>query len=65
MTVDHQSAFNRSLTELYVLGELEAAEAAEFEEHFFECPSCAEDVRRASLLVATVKAVLREEDDLA
>jgi anti-sigma factor RsiW len=64
MTVDHQSALNRSLTELYVLGELEASEAAEFEEHFFECPLCAEDVRRASLLVANVKAVLREEDDL-
>jgi anti-sigma factor RsiW len=61
MTVDHQSALNRSLTELYVLGELDAAEAAAFEEHFFECPLCAEDVRRASLLVANVKAVLREE----
>lgn len=64
MNVDHQSALDRSLTELYVLGELDAAEAAEFEEHFFECPLCAEDVRRASLLVANVKAVLREEDDV-
>jgi anti-sigma factor RsiW len=64
MNVDHQSAIDRSLTELYVLGELHPAEAAEFEEHFFECPLCAEDVRRASLLVANVKAVLREKDDV-
>jgi anti-sigma factor RsiW len=59
--VDHQSALNGSFTERYVLEELAAAEAAEFEEHFFECPMCAEDVRRASVLAANLKAVLREE----
>ncbi len=61
--MDHQSALNRSLTERYVLEELEVAEAAEFEEHFFECPTCAEDVRRASVLVANLKAVLRDEEN--
>ena len=60
--MDHQSALNRNTTERYVLGELDAAEVAEFEEHFFACAACAEDVRRISLLVANVKAVLREED---
>jgi hypothetical protein len=60
--VDHQSALDRNLTERYVLGELEAVESAEFEEHFFECVACAEDIRLASALVASVKAVLREED---
>ena len=60
--MDHQSALDRNLTERYVLEELETAELAEFEEHFFECAACAEDVRRASLLVANVKAVLREEE---
>jgi hypothetical protein len=59
--VDHQSAVNQKLTERYVLGELEGLEAAEFEEHFFECPLCAEDIRAASRLTANLKAVLIEE----
>lgn len=61
MGVDHQSALDRNLTERYILGELEAVESAEFEEHFFECEACAEDLRLAGRLVANVKAVLREE----
>ena len=61
--MDHQSAADRNLTERYLLGELDAAETAAFEEHFFECPICAGDVRRASLMLANLKAVLREGDD--
>jgi len=60
--LDHQSVIDRNLTERYLLEELDAAETAAFEEHFFECPICAEDVRRGSLMVANLKAVLREED---
>jgi hypothetical protein len=59
--VDHQSAVNRKLTERYILRELDAIESANFEEHFFECALCAEDVRQASRLVANLKAVLGEE----
>lgn len=61
--MDHQSAVDRNLTERYLLGELDSAESADFEAHFFECPICAEDVRRATRLVANLKAVFREEDD--
>ena len=59
--MDHQSAVNRKLTERYILGELDASEIADFEEHFFECSLCAEDVRLASRLVANLKAVLDED----
>jgi hypothetical protein len=59
--VDHQSAVNRKLTERYILGELDASENGDFEEHFFECSLCAEDVRLASRLVANLKAVLDED----
>ena len=59
--MDHQSAVNRKMTERYILGELDAAESADFEEHFFECSLCAEDVRLASRLVANLKAVLGED----
>jgi hypothetical protein len=61
--LNHQTAVDRNLTERYLLEELDSAETAAFEEHFFECPICAQDVRRASLMVANLKAVLREEDD--
>jgi anti-sigma factor RsiW len=64
MNVDHQSAVDRNLTERYVLGELETAEADEFEEHFFDCAACADDVRRASILAANLKAVLLDESAL-
>jgi hypothetical protein len=60
--VDHQAAVDRNLTEQYVLDELEPAEAAEFEEHFFQCALCADDLRKVSSLAANVRAVLREED---
>jgi len=60
--LDHQSVIDRNLTERYLLDELDSAETAAFEEHFFECPICAEDVRWGSLMVANLKAVLREED---
>lgn len=60
--MDHQSAVDQNLAERYVLGELEASESAEFEEHLFECVACSEDVREIARLVANIKAVLREED---
>jgi anti-sigma factor RsiW len=59
--VDHQSAVERNLTEHYVLGELSPEEAEEFEEHFFDCEICAEDVRQASRARANLKEVLREK----
>jgi hypothetical protein len=49
------------LTERYLLGELDDAEAAEFEAHYFDCTLCAEDVRQASRMVANFKAVLRDD----
>jgi anti-sigma factor RsiW len=61
--VDHQSAVDRDLAERYALGELEASELAEFEEHLFGCAVCAEDVREIARLAANMKAVLREEDE--
>ena len=61
--MDHQSAVDRKLPERYLLGELDSAESAEFEAHFFECSICAEEMRRATRLVANLKAVFREEDD--
>ncbi|MGA2133925.1 MAG: zf-HC2 domain-containing protein [Bryobacteraceae bacterium] len=48
----------RNWTTLYALGELPEAERSRFEEHFFDCPTCSEAVRRAYLLVRGAEATL-------
>src|SRR6266404_5500303 len=60
LLVNHQTAVDRNLAERYLLGELDAVQAAEFEEHFFDCAACSEDIRQANRMVANLKAVLRE-----
>lgn len=61
--MDHHSAVERKLVERYVLGELSAEESAEFEEHFFDCAVCAEDVRHAAKVAANLKATLRDDQN--
>jgi Putative zinc-finger len=46
------------LTERYLLGELSDAERVEFEAHYFQCPTCAEDVLAASAFVENARAAL-------
>ena len=58
--MDHQSAIDRNLSERYILGELASEEAAEFEEHFFDCPVCSADIRHISRLVANLKVEIRD-----
>jgi anti-sigma factor RsiW len=43
--MDHLDAIRLRAAERYVLKQLTAAEAETFEEHFFSCPECAEEVR--------------------
>ncbi|MEO8052164.1 MAG: zf-HC2 domain-containing protein [Acidobacteriota bacterium] len=58
--MEHQSAVELRFAERYLLGELSPDETASFEEHFFECAICAEEVRQGAHLVANLKAVLQE-----
>jgi hypothetical protein len=46
--------------ERYLVGEMNEGEELEFEEHYFECCECADDVRLSSIFLANLKAVLRE-----
>src|SRR5262249_16067528 len=45
----------------YILGELTGDDRDRFEEHFFECPECTEDVRALTVFQANARAVFREE----
>jgi hypothetical protein len=58
--MDHSEATKNFAVEQYLLGELGETQRNEFENHFFDCPECAEDVKAAAILVANVKAVFRE-----
>jgi len=59
--MDHVEANRRFAAEQYLLGEMSEAEREEFEQHFFECPECAEALETGALLVEDAKAVLREQ----
>src|SRR5258707_14842799 len=58
--MDHETAVQLQAAERYVLDEFSPEERADFEEHFFGCRGCADEVRSATILAANTKVVLRE-----
>ena len=54
----HQEAVDTLATERYLLGEMSDEDRNGFEEHYFSCEICAEDVRTASALVQGAKTAL-------
>lgn len=59
--MDHEEVVRQQMTEKYLLGELDSAEREAFEEHYFDCPTCAADVHAGALFVDHTKVVLAEE----
>ncbi len=59
--MDHQRAIQTLAVECYLLGDMTPREREDFEEHFFECPVCAEDVRNAAQFMTDAKDVLAAE----
>jgi hypothetical protein len=59
--MDHETAIRIQAAERYILEEFPPEERAEFEEHFFECPECAEEVRSATIFAANATEALKEE----
>jgi len=53
--MNHEDAVKSMATERYTLDEMEHAERDAFEEHFFECSICADDVRDAEKFAAGVR----------
>jgi len=58
--MDHEEAVRQNATEKYLLDELNPEQREQFEEHFFDCPDCATDVRAAALFVENSKEILAE-----
>jgi hypothetical protein len=58
--MDHELAIKNQSVERYFLGEMEPPEREAFEEHFFVCELCADDVRATSAFVENAKDILKE-----
>jgi len=56
--MDHDVVVREKMTEKYLLEELDPRVRGEFEEHFFDCPECALDVRAGSEFVTRSKLIL-------
>jgi hypothetical protein len=59
-TMDHQQAVTNQAAEKYFLDELSPQERDDFEEHYFSCVECADEVRATFSLADNAKAVLAE-----
>src|SRR5437762_3136781 len=59
--MDHETALGTSAAERYLLGQLTGVDRDSFEEHYFTCPECAEDVRALTVFAANARAVFREK----
>ena len=58
--VKHEEAVDMMAAERYVLGELQEPEREDFEQHFFSCPECAEDVRDLAALTTGAREILSQ-----
>lgn len=59
--MNHEEAIRIKGTEQYLLNELSPELREQFEEHFFECAECANDLRAGALLIEQSKAILAAE----
>jgi|HubBroStandDraft_6_1064221.scaffolds.fasta_scaffold180476_2 anti-sigma factor RsiW len=56
--MEHEKIVQNLAVECYLLGEMAPKEREAFEEHYFECSLCAEDVRAASQFLEDAKDIL-------
>ncbi len=61
MDLDHREAVLKGYTEKYLLNELDEEQRSAFEEHFFSCPACAEDLKTTVEFLDNAGEVLREQ----
>jgi len=59
--MDHTEAVRLQAVEKYVLGKLPKDEHAAYEEHYFDCAACAEDIKTTVAFMECVRQVAREE----
>lgn len=63
--MDHNVVVREKMTERYLLNELDSAVRDEFEQHYFDCAECAQDVQAASAFIDQSKIVLARVQEAA
>jgi hypothetical protein len=58
--MDHQEALRLQAAEKYVLGDLPTGVREQYEEHYFDCPECAQDVKALATFVTASREILEE-----
>lgn len=62
MTImDHSEAVRLQAAEKYVLGKLPKEQHAAYEEHYFDCPACAEEIKATVAFMESARQAIREE----
>jgi len=62
MTImDHNEAVRLQAAEKYVLGQLPKEQHAAYEEHYFDCPACAEEIKATVAFMESARQVVGEE----
>jgi hypothetical protein len=59
--MEHQEAIQLKAAERYLLGELSGDLREQFEEHFFSCIECAQDVEAGAVFVDSAREILGHE----
>jgi len=60
--MDHSDVVRLQAVEKYVLGELSADLRDQFEEHYFDCRECAQDVRSLATFMTASRTILAERE---
>ena len=59
--MDHNEAMRLQAAENYLLGKLPKEQHAEYEEHYFDCSACAEEIKATVAFMESARQVVREE----
>lgn len=59
--MDHNFALENHTAERYLMGELTETERDAYEEHFFCCTACAEEIKSASEFMESARRVIQDE----
>jgi hypothetical protein len=62
--MDHTLAQKTNTVDKYLMSDLTHDERLDFEEHMFECPDCAAQVKQGFEMIDGLKQVMREDADL-
>jgi len=58
--MDHIEAVRLQAAERYLLGEMQNSQSEEYEEHYFDCADCAEDIQDAVAFMEGARQVFRD-----